>query len=278
MSSKTDRQSNTLCLFCGSIGPFTRPEHIIPEALGNDDLVLRDEVCDKCNQYFGTKIEAFVLGKTPLAFWRTFLGIRKKRGRLPHVDLSQPKEQKGSWPASHPRHNTLVGFTCHHDYSVSVDVGDSEIAKGIADGTRRQFTFVFTPLVLFRMGQFLCKVGLELLCLDNPETARSTVFDRARDYARKGSSSLWPIFHGQSGSLQELKKRHSDQQGLLEEVFCYQYSLVEVASQYTLVVLTVGTDVWVVCLNDPYPTPIIQDAVPGVPLKLIWYDDRELGQ
>ena len=49
-------------------------------------------------------------------------------------------------------------------------------------------------------------------------------------------------------------------------------------SPQLLVVLTVGTDVWVVCLNDPYPTPIIQDAVPGVPLKLIWYDDRELGQ
>jgi len=61
------------CLFCHSDGPFTRPEHIIPEALGNDDLIQRDEVCDKCNQYFGSKLESFVLGKTPLAFWRTFL-------------------------------------------------------------------------------------------------------------------------------------------------------------------------------------------------------------
>jgi len=275
VTSETDQQSNT-CLFCESTGPFTRPEHIIPEALGNDDLVLRHEVCDKCNQYFGTNIEAFVLGKTPLGFWRTFLGIQKKRGKLPHVDLSHPKEQKGRWAAIHPLHDNLVGFTCHDDYSVSVNVGDSEIAKGIADGTRDQFTFVFTPLVLFRMGQFLCKVGLELLCLDNARAARSNVFDKARKYARKGGASLWPIFHGQSGTLQELKKRYSDEEGILEEVLCYEYSLVEVASQYTLLVLRVGTDVWVVSLNDPYPTPIIREVVTGVTLKLIWYDDGEL--
>ncbi len=37
------------CLFCGSNGPFLRLEHIIPESLGNDDLVLQGEVCDVCN-------------------------------------------------------------------------------------------------------------------------------------------------------------------------------------------------------------------------------------
>ncbi len=56
------------CLFCSSRGTFNKPEHIIPEALGNDDLLLYNEVCDKCNQYFGSKIESFVLGKTPIAF------------------------------------------------------------------------------------------------------------------------------------------------------------------------------------------------------------------
>ena len=68
------------CLFCNKEGPFSSPEHIIPEALGNDDLILVEEVCDNCNQYFGKEIEKFVLGKTPFAFWRTYLGIRKKNG------------------------------------------------------------------------------------------------------------------------------------------------------------------------------------------------------
>ncbi len=265
------------CLFCHSNGPFTKPEHIIPEALGNDALILRDEVCDKCNQYFGSKVESFVLGKTPIAFWRTFLGIRKKRGALPHVDLSQPKKQKGRLPAVHELHDNLVGFTCHDDYSVSVDIDDGEIIRGIRDDTRTQFTFVFTPFVLSMMGRFLCKVGVELLCLDDRKRARSHDFDQARNFARIGrGNDLWPIFHGQCGTLPDLKKRSMDANGVLEEVFCYQYRLLEVGSRYTLLVLTVGTDAWAVSLNDPYPTPVIREAVPDTTLELIWYTPEEV--
>ena len=264
------------CLFCSSDGPFTKPEHIIPEALGNDDLILYNEVCDKCNQFFGSKIEGFVLGKTPIAFWRTFLGIRKKRGALPHVDLSQPKKQKGSLPAVHELHDNFVGFTCHDDYSISVDIDDGEIIRSIRDDTRSQFTFVFTPLVLSMMGRFLCKIGVELVCLDDPGRARSSAFDRARHFAREGKGfDLWPIFHGKSATLNDLKKRTMDSKGILEEVFCYHYRLLEIGAFYTLLALTVGTDVWVVSLNDPYPTPVIREAIPDTTLELIWYSPQE---
>jgi hypothetical protein len=259
------------CLFCENTGPFTKPEHIIPEAMGNDDLVLRGEVCDRCNQFFGSKVENFVLEKTPIAFWRTFLGIRKKRGELPHVDLSQPKRQKGRLPAVHELHDSHVGFTCHDDYSVSVDIDDSSIVRGIVDGTRKQFAFVFTPLVLSMMGRFFCKIGVELLCLADPIRARSEVFQKARKFAREGdAAALWPIFHGQTGTLADFKKRMVDSEGLSEEVLCYQYRLLEVARCYTLLVMAVGTDTWVVSLNDPYPTPVIREAVPETDLELIW--------
>lgn len=265
------------CLFCHGTGPFSRPEHIIPEALGNDDLILHNEVCDECNQYFGSKVEKFVLGKTPIAFWRTFLGIRKKQGALPHVDLSQQKKQKGRLPAIHPSHDNLVGFTCHYDYSVSVDIDDDEIIREILDGKRERFTFVFTPLVLSMIGRLLCKVGVELLCLGDRNRARSEEFDQARGFARYGNgTNLWPIFRGQSGSLSNLKKRSVDAEGILEEVFCYEYRLLELVSQYTLLVFTVGTDTWVVSLNDPFPTPVICAAVPVSKLELIWYAPEQM--
>jgi hypothetical protein len=265
------------CLFCESIGPFTKPEHVIPEAMGNDDLVLRGEVCDRCNQFFGSKVENFVLEKTPIAFWRTFSGIRKKHGELPHVDLSQPKRQKGRLLAVHELHDNLVGFTCHDDYSVSVDIDDSGIVRGILDGTRKHFTFVFTPLVLSMMGRFFCKVGIELLCLADPVRARSQAFQKARKFAREGDVAiLWPIFHGQTGTLSDLKKRIVDSGGPSEEVVCYRYRLLEVAACYTLLVMTVGTDTWVVCLNDPYPTPVIRQAVPETKLELIWYAPEQV--
>ena len=240
-------------------------------------MVLRGEVCDECNQYFGSKVESFVLAKTPLAFWRTFLGIRKKRGELPHVDLSQPKGQKGRLPAIHPRHDNGVGFTCHEDFSVSVDIDDDETVREILAGQRERFSFVFTPAVLSMMGRFMCKVGVELLCLDDPVRARSGSFRRARAFSRYGNGDgLWPIFHGQSGSIADLKKRTTDAEGPLEEVLCYEYRLLDVGTAYTLLVFTVGTDTWVVSLNDPYPTPVICEAVPDTPLKLIWYAPEEL--
>lgn len=267
------------CLFCNKEGPFTRPEHIIPEALGNDDLLLWNEVCDNCNQYFGSKIESFVLGKTPLAFWRTYLGIQKKKNELPHVELSQPQRQKGRLPAVHHLHDNLVGFTCHDDYSVSADIEDDRIVQEIVSEQRSQFTFVFTPLVLSIMGRFFLKVGLELICSKDSLHSRSDSFSLARRFARFGDfEGLWPIFHFQSGNLKDLKEQRIDRRGVTEEVFCYSYRLLEVVDKYMLSVLTIGTDTWVICLNDPYPTPAIRSAFPDEKLDLIWYNPEEVKQ
>lgn len=265
------------CLFCDKEGPYTKQEHIIPEALGNDSLILLKEVCDDCNQYFGSKIESFVLEKTPIAFWRTFLGIRKKKGKLPHIDLSQPRRQKGRLPIVHTIHDNLVGFTCHRDYSVSVDINNDHIVNDILDGRRNKFTFVFTPYVLFMMGRFFCKVGIELVCSDDSALARSDMFEQARAFSRFGDfDGLWPIFHFQSGSIKDMRERRSDAQGLIEEVFCYNYRILDVSGRYLLLALTVGTDTWIVCLNDPYPTPAIHRAFPDKSLSLIWYDAEEI--
>jgi hypothetical protein len=41
---------------------FQKREHVIPQCFGRftpDNLVLRDLVCDECNQFFGDKIELF---------------------------------------------------------------------------------------------------------------------------------------------------------------------------------------------------------------------------
>jgi len=267
------------CLFCQSEGPYTREEHIIPEALGNDDLLLVGEVCDKCNQYFGTEVERFVLAKTPLAFWRVFLGIRTKHGKLPHVELSQPKRQRGRLPRVHRLHDDLVGFTCHEDYTVSVDIEDPQIVREIIEGTRTRLTSVLTPLVLSMLGRFLCKVGVELLCSTDGRRARSAAFDAARRFARFGQgASLWPIFHGTCGSLHALKRRFQVGDEIHEEVLCYSYRILK-AGPYDLLALTVGTDSWVVGLNDAYPTPAIRECLQdSTPLELLWYPEEEVAR
>ena len=75
------------CLYCRSDGPFSTQEHLIPESLGNDELVLIGEVCDACQRYFGKEVERYVPDKTPIAVWRVLLQIPTKKRHQPSVDI-----------------------------------------------------------------------------------------------------------------------------------------------------------------------------------------------
>ena len=255
------------CLFCESGGPFTE-EHIIPASLGNNDLVLTDQVCKQCNNYFGSKVEAPILNKSPLAFWRTFLGIRTKRGELPSVDLSQPHCQSGKLASVHPSHDNGIGFMAHEDGSTSMDIVNRDILRRLQDEKAVVCNYVFTPKSVFDLGRFLCKVGIELLCYSDAAKARKPSFQRARRFARYGTpQELWPIFHFSEGTMADLRRRNHG----FEEVDCYRYQLLDFSSKYILFCFAMGTDSWLVCLNEPYPTPEIQLAFPGRSLNPIWY-------
>lgn len=267
------------CIFCKSgTGTFTTVEHIIPESLGNDNLLLESHVCDKCQRYFGKEIEKYVLGKTPFGFWRTYLGIKTKKQEWPSVDLSQPNRQKGVLPATHPIHDNGVGFTFHDDLSISVDIDDPNIVEEILEGQRTQFRFVMTPKHLHMIGRFLCKVGIELVCLNDPDAARHHDLDLARKYARYGTfEGLWPLFHYSHGNPQDFHRVTMDGAEQVGHIDCYSYELTECSGKYLLFRLSMGTDNWVLCLNNPYPHPVIRSAFPDHELSLIWYSKDEVG-
>ena len=257
------------CLFCLADGPFT-VEHIIPESLGNDDMVLHDDVCRSCNNHF-SKIEEFVLKKTPLAFWRCYLGIKAKSGRLPSINLSQPNRERGIFAAIHPDHDNHIGFTAHEDGSTSIDIDNSEIINAIFSGEKSSFRFVFSPKVLIMLGRFLCKVGIELICSSDPVYARSDKFNDSRAFARHGSSKdLWPIFHFSHGDSNDFKRISSSAGDTAIESECYSYEMLEFKDEYILLKFTVGSDNWIICLNDRYPTPDIRKAFPGQELNCLW--------
>jgi hypothetical protein len=268
----------TSCLYCRSYGPFSTKEHVVPESLGNDDLLLSGEVCDACQQYFGKEVERYVLDKTPLAFWRVFLRIPTKKGNLPAVDTRQPSGDKGTIPERHRRHDNL-GFAAHEDGSISVDIDDDEIVRGILDGTRTDFKMVLSPKMLHMLGRFLGKVGLGILATSDPTRARDERFDQARRYARYGDfRGLWPLFHYTQGRLDEL--RHSvivgpDGEEHVEQIDLYSYALLEATGRYTLFRFNMGVDNWVICLDDPFPHPVIREAFPGTSMNLIWYEDEQ---
>lgn len=267
----------TLCLYCRTPGPFNTAEHVVPESLGNDNLILTGCVCDSCQAYFGKEVEQYVLMKTPIAFWRTIIGIRTKKGQLPSVDMSQPSRSKGILADKHIQ-NDDIRLTSQPDGSTSVAADDS-LVRALLEGRKRQFNLVLTPKKLSMLGRFLGKVGLGVLGASNPSQAYNQRFDRIRAYARHGSTNeIWPIFHYSEGDIGKWKKPALvDAWGdtLVEEIECYCYELLEVANKYTLFRFSIGLDSWIIVLDDPYPSPIIRTAFPDRDIHLIWYTPEQ---
>lgn len=76
------------CIFCKQDSTNSQSvEHIIPESLGNEELVLdKGVVCDKCNNYFSREIEDPVLNLDGFKQLRFYELIESKRGRIPNSD------------------------------------------------------------------------------------------------------------------------------------------------------------------------------------------------
>lgn len=73
------------CIFCKAESSETNSvEHIIPESLGNKDHVLKNGiVCDKCNNYFSSKIEQPVLSQPYFVSVRHRNFIESKKNKIP---------------------------------------------------------------------------------------------------------------------------------------------------------------------------------------------------
>src|SRR5271157_277169 len=182
------------CLYCRSNGPFGTEDHVIPESLGNDDLILREQVCDCCQAYFGKEIERYVLEKTPIGVWRVMLGIPTKKGKLPSINTAQPLGEKGIIPECHAQHDN-VGFTAHPDGTTSVDIGDDAALQGILSGRKTAINLILSPKKLQMLGRFLAKVALGIIAIGDDCRARDRRFDPIRRYARYGEfEGLWPLF------------------------------------------------------------------------------------
>jgi hypothetical protein len=69
------------CIFCSSVGPFSKEEHIIPESLGGNEILPQGFVCDQCNSYFGSKVEHEALSLAPLILGRIFMSVKSKKKR-----------------------------------------------------------------------------------------------------------------------------------------------------------------------------------------------------
>ncbi|MBO9154675.1 HNH endonuclease [Chitinophaga sp. GCM10012297] len=257
-----------ICLFCNSKKDFNTVEHIIPESLGNKELVLKGEVCDKCQKHL-SKIERYVLSNTPMGFWRTILGIKTKKGKFASVDFNKSTEDRGILPDAHKHHDNISFIA--RDYDLTELIVHNSSQDQFEGGMPTQVKYVITPKVVFEIGRFLGKIGLELLCLENSQNARKSEFDQIRRYIRSGlARDIWPIFYQANGDISDLVKYKYQAGCVTEEVFCYDYSIFE-SDGYVVFNFTVGIDNWAICLNEMFPDPRIIQKLEERGVKVLWY-------
>lgn len=183
------------CIFCNkNTDDSMSVEHVIPESLGNVSLILeKGVVCDKCNNYFATKIEKELLSQPYFISTRHRNLIKSKKGHLIPDKILIPHKGIGwvdAWFDYGEDGSCIIIFTKE----------DAEKIKNIPEG---QFDKLMMPLISEpeypnkHMSRFLAKCALEFLILragdkDFADVLLLDVFNPIRKYARYGEGVFWP--------------------------------------------------------------------------------------
>lgn len=129
--------------------PFTSVEHPIPESLGNDDWTLpRGFVCDRRNNYFGSKVENRVINEPPF-------------GSMPTPNSYNCRVTSGI-----PAYKAAPGLTLvssRHADTTFVFAEGKYLDHYRRRLTGRPFMFSSNGPNTFFLSRFLLKVGLEVL-------------------------------------------------------------------------------------------------------------------
>ena len=164
-----------MCLFCGpEAESFTRPEHVIPESLGNKTFVLHDVVCDKCNQYF-SKLENYFAHHHLTSLSRLFAVSKTKKGRLPMQTLPDGELRREDDGKISFRQSVISGR--EHEQLTLTYTANEIILKGaaiLADADTR------------KLSRFLAKCAIETLFVKKGVEAFEEKYNPLRIYARYG--------------------------------------------------------------------------------------------
>lgn len=185
------------CIFCqNSSDQSRRVEHIIPESFGNQEHILPPGVvCDKCNQYFGSKIEKLLLETDYFRHARFRTETPSKKGHIPSIsafllptglELEYFIDQEGNRGVAARREKDVAQWV---NYLTTRKHGSMVIPQPQPPDEKIVSRFLGKVAIEVLARQFLdVDGGLEYVATD-PQ------LDPLRRYVRFGEGpSLWP-FH-----------------------------------------------------------------------------------
>jgi hypothetical protein len=231
------------CIFCKEISTNSvSVEHIIPESLGNKGKTLgKGIVCDKCNNYFATKIEKPLLDLDYFRSLRARNEIKSKKGKIPVEKIIFDGSICES-EIKRPKNSTIIDIT----------INDLNFFKRIIDGNIKELTFPvehMPPPDNYYVSRFLAKVAIEVLAqrlnvsqegLDY--LVSESQFDEIREYARYGQKTkLWPYHVRKIYGENQPFKSVANPNVMQDRLFEYDI-LVTNKSEYFLVLILKGVE------------------------------------
>jgi hypothetical protein len=174
LASVTVAEEGAQCIYClKRDGDFSTEEHVIPESLGGDEIVLSGCVCSTCNNVL-SQLDQTLLEFEPIAMLRTMYGPLTKKGRFPSARLGNLDIVK---VASRELRMTLKTPSA---VTTTEHLEDGTVRFSIKGKGRKRFD----PVPLARA---LFKVGLGLVAHHaGPEVALESRYDQARGFVMSG--------------------------------------------------------------------------------------------
>lgn len=167
------------CVLCGASEQFASREHIVPESLGNDLLVLAPGwVCDICNNTCSA-FEARVLGRSILGVERCRLGVLTKKQKPARASLygiewfSEPTQPK----------NTLA-----------VEADWSRVPMLLKPDGKLTMALPLHDESNIDVCRLLLKIGVELFSIMARASGQDIDLDQARAFVLGRSLAPWPYF------------------------------------------------------------------------------------
>jgi hypothetical protein len=180
------------CIFCKQNSENAKSvEHIIPESLGNKSHVLeKGIVCDKCNNYFATKIEKNVLEQSYFRSLRHRNDIVNKKNKLP----------KEFGFIAHPKGGKIEIINKYNN-QIEINIDSQEIYNLIKE---QKVDKLYFPILTepekdnIYLSKLLGKIALEALAQRvstvenwNEDFIDHEGLDDLRNYVRFGKGKFW---------------------------------------------------------------------------------------
>lgn len=163
------------CIYClQTTGSFKSEEHIFPESLGNDELILpRGYVCDKCNNGVLSQLDNALIKFEPIAFLQVQLVPHTKDGSLPKANFQNMTLERTS-----PTHIKVVAKDKTGTVQNKTPIGDDWYSFSLNMRGKP-----VTQKSIKILGRALFKIALGIIALSQGrEQACNAKYDAARKF------------------------------------------------------------------------------------------------